>query len=282
MNHPSNSKSILGRSNLKAGPLGLASSFGAPAEAYELAFERGCNYFYWGSLRRDGMAQAIHNLAPRHRENMVIVLQSYSRWGGLLKATLKSGLKKLKQDYADVLLLGWYNSLPSNRVMDTALELKQKGVIKAIAISSHNRPAFQTYVKDPRFDIIMVRYNAAHRGAEKDTFPHLENSDPRPGVVTYTTTRWRHLINPQFMPPDTKTPTAGDCYRFVLANPNVDVCMSGPASMREMEENLAAVEKGPMSDEEMAWMRKVGDHIYGQTFFDMAIGFTLGVIRSGR
>ena len=37
---------LLGRSGLMAGRLGLGSSYGAPASAYEQAFERGCNYFY--------------------------------------------------------------------------------------------------------------------------------------------------------------------------------------------------------------------------------------------
>ncbi len=47
---------ILGRTGLKVRRLGMGSSYGAPAAAYEEAFERGCNYFYWGALRRGGMA----------------------------------------------------------------------------------------------------------------------------------------------------------------------------------------------------------------------------------
>ena len=42
-------KRILGRTGLRVGPLGVAASFGAPASAFEEAYERGCNYFYWGS-----------------------------------------------------------------------------------------------------------------------------------------------------------------------------------------------------------------------------------------
>ena len=42
-------KRLLGSTGIEAGPLGLASSYGAPARAFEKAFEMGCNYFYWGS-----------------------------------------------------------------------------------------------------------------------------------------------------------------------------------------------------------------------------------------
>ena len=42
----------LGGTGLKVGPLGMAASYGAPAEAFEEAFDRGCNYFYLGVGRR--------------------------------------------------------------------------------------------------------------------------------------------------------------------------------------------------------------------------------------
>jgi hypothetical protein len=42
----------LGRTGLKAGPIGMAASYGVPAAAVERAFERGVNYLYWGSFRR--------------------------------------------------------------------------------------------------------------------------------------------------------------------------------------------------------------------------------------
>ncbi|NIM10988.1 MAG: hypothetical protein GTO45_03290 [Candidatus Aminicenantes bacterium] len=43
-------KITLGRTGLKTGRLGISSSFGAPAQAFEEAFEKGCNYFTWGTF----------------------------------------------------------------------------------------------------------------------------------------------------------------------------------------------------------------------------------------
>ena len=51
--------------------------------------------------------------------------------------------------------------------------------------------------------------------------------------------------------------------RFVLSNPNVDVCITGPKNMEQMTEALATLDRGPMSEEELAWMRKVGDYVHG-------------------
>ena len=57
--------------------------------------------------------------------------------------------------------------------------------------------------------------------------------------------------------------TAGDCYRFCLTNDNVDVVLTGPSSQVELEENLAAIDKGPLTAEELAWMREFGRTVHG-------------------
>ena len=46
---------VLGRTGLKVGRLGVAASYGAPTKAFEEAFDKGCNYFYWGSMRKSNM-----------------------------------------------------------------------------------------------------------------------------------------------------------------------------------------------------------------------------------
>ena len=109
-----------------------------------------------------------------------------------------------------------------------------------------------------------LRYNAVHRGAEKEVFPALEGrgTDECPGVVTYTTTRWGHLCNPRRTPPGERTPTGTDCYRFALSHPAVDLCIAGPADLEQTRQAVAALELGPLGEEELEWMRRVGDHIY--------------------
>jgi aryl-alcohol dehydrogenase-like predicted oxidoreductase len=256
---------VLGRSGLTVGRLGLGASYGAPAAAFERAFEYGCNFFYWGSARRDGMGEAIRHLADRHREELVVALQSYSRLGWRLTPKIESSLRRLKLEYADVLLLGLHNSMPREAVMEAALRLKERGRVRHVAVSAHHRPIFQQFATDPRFEVLMVRYNAAHRGAEEQVFPYLPTGAAAPGVVSYTATRWGTLLDPRYTPTGRKTPTAVDCYRFVLSNPNVDVCLTGPATAIEMETNLKALELGPLSDEEMQWMRVVGDHVHKLT-----------------
>ncbi|MBI3270043.1 MAG: aldo/keto reductase [Planctomycetes bacterium] len=248
----------LGRTGLSVGRVGVGASYGVPRAALEAAFERGANFFYWGSIRREAMAEAIRALAPRHRDRMVVAVQSYARFGSLVRWSLARALRSLRIDYADVLLLGWYNRPPGRSVLDACERLKREGRVRFVAISCHERPTFQTYIKDGSFDILMVRYNAAHRGAEREVFPYLPPQGG-PGVMAYTATRWGELVDPKCMPPGERVPRASDCYRFALSDPRVHLCLSGPKDAAEMEEALAALERGPMTEEELAWMRRVGD-----------------------
>ncbi len=257
----------LGKTGLSVSRLGLGASFGAPSASYREAFDRGVNYFYWGSLRRKEMGTALRELAPRHREQLVLVIQSYSRLGWLMKRSLESALSSVRTDYADVLLLGWFNTPPPRRLVDAALDLQAKGRVRHVAVSSHRRAVFaELHDEHPQYSAWHVRYNACHRGFEREVAPRVAAvpRNQRPGIVSFTNTRWGHLCDPRRMPPGVRTPTGTDCYRFALSHPLVDVALSGPDDAEHMRQALAVLDSGPMSEEDLAWMRAVGDHVYGK------------------
>jgi len=250
----------LKRTGLKVGRLGLGAGYGAPANAYEEAFERGCNYFYWLS-RKSGMRDAIKNICRQgKRDRLIIAIQSYSRSALWMEISIKKALKSLSLDYADILILGWYNKSPSKRIIDKALDMKEKGFYRFLGLSSHNRSLFPKLTDKGVFDIFHVRYNAAHRGAEKETFPYMRG-EKRPGIVTYTATRWGQLLDPRRMPPGEPPLSATDCYRFALSNPTVDLCLCGPKNKKQMREALRSLELGPMDKSELMRVRKIGDHV---------------------
>lgn len=268
---------------MRVGPLGLGSSYGLSGADVERAFDRGVSFFLWGSRRRHDFGQGLARLGQKHREEMVIAVQTYTRIGALMEWSVDRSLRALKTDYVDVLTLSWWNGIPPARVVDAALALRDKGKVRNLMVSCHHRPTFEHFIKDATlrgttvFDAIMVRYNAAHPGAEREVFPHLEaQRDPsgrRTGVVAFTATRWGTLLDPALQPPDEARPRAFDCYRFAMSNPYVDVTLSGPKNGAELDEALEAVDRGPMNEEELAWMRRIGAHVRDMTAKPRKVGF---------
>jgi aryl-alcohol dehydrogenase-like predicted oxidoreductase len=258
-------KTTLGRTGLQVARLGISSSFGAPAAAFEQAFDQGCNYFTWGTFikgRSSAMRDAIRTIVRKgRREDLVIAMLSYAHSAFLTERFFVRGLRDLGVEYADILILGYYPRRPSQRVIDGALRLKDRGMARFIGLTSHNRKVFPQLHQEGLFDVFHIRYSAAHRGAEEETFPYLKGKD-RPGVVSFTATAWKRLLKAKKMPPGEQPPTAVDCYRFVLTNPAVDVCMMGARTIEQMRENLKVLDKGPMTKAELDRMRRIGDYIH--------------------
>ncbi len=258
---------ILGRTGLKVGRLGIASGYGAPTAAIEEAFERGCNYFTWGTVikgYKPEMRQALKNIVAKgQRDRLVLAAFTYAHSNFFTERMLRRGLKSAGLDHADVLILGYFSRRVPRRLIDGALRMKEKGLVRFIGLSSHNRKLLGELGRDGEFDVLHLRYNAAHRGAETEIFPLL-SADKRPGTVVFTATRWGKLLDPKKMPQGEKPPTAPDCYRFVLSHPAVDVCISGSKTVEQMRENLNVLDGGPMSEDELARMRRIGDFVYGK------------------
>ena len=252
----------LGATGLKVGPLGMAASYGAPAEAFEEAFDRGCNYFYLGGGRRKaGMKQAIRNICRQGlRDKLVIAIQSYARFGYLMEWVFKSRLHSMGLERADILVLGWHNRRPSPGLVRRARAMKSQGLCSYLAMSGHQRRLFPQLAAEGQFDLFHVRYNAAHRGAQTEIFAHLQG-DHRPGIVSYTATRWGQLLNPHKMPPGESVPAPSDCYRFALSNPAVDVCLCGPQDIGQVRDALQTLELGPLDSGDMERMKRIGDYV---------------------
>jgi aryl-alcohol dehydrogenase-like predicted oxidoreductase len=266
-------KRTLGRTGLAVSRLGLGSGYGLAGRDVERAVERGINYLYWGSRRHGDFGRGVAAAARRRREELVIAVQSYARLGVALRVSVERALRELGTGYADVLVLGLWNQPPPERLLDAALTLREAGLVRHLVVSCHHRPTFATYAADPCWGAIMVRYNAAHRGAEKDVFPVVGDGGTRPGIIAFTATRWGALIDRRMVPAIEPVPRPSDCYRFVLGHPAVDVALCGPRDGAELDEAMTALDRGRMDGEEVAWMARVGDGVRAAA--------TTAVVRSG-
>lgn len=244
--------------------LGLAASFGIDEAGVRAAFAAGLNYVFCPQGAKDALTTPLREALQRDRDRLVVSTGPIMAFfGGSVRRCADKMRSKLGADYLDLFQLHWLGrtSAWTESTIAALAELKASGKARAIGVSIHDRPRAGRLAADSPLDALMIRYNASHPGAERDIFPHCEKR--RPAIIAYTATDWRKLLT---RPSDYSgpVPTAGDCYRFCLSSPHVDLVLCGPASERELKENLQALEKGPLSEDEMTWMREFGKRVYGK------------------
>lgn len=259
----------LGKTGMYSPRLGVGTAYGLRAKDIVWAVENGINYIFWGSYKLPTVPKALKMLGPAKREKVILAVPCYGYKffkkpkPKLISSSLKIALRRLRTDYVDIFQLGWLSSKPSDENIEQLLELKNKGLVKHIGITTHSRKLAAELMKDGTsvFEVFNIRYNAANRGAEKDIFPYFDKE--RHVIVNFTATRWGQLLKKPYSWPDDKYhPTAVDCYRFVLSRPEVNVCLTGAKNRKELKENLTCLELGPMSEEELLKIKEFGDFIY--------------------
>jgi aryl-alcohol dehydrogenase-like predicted oxidoreductase len=254
----------LGRTNLPVHRLGLSATYRPGKKAIYKALDEGVNYFFWFNIDYQ-LIRVLRDVIKTDRERYVISTGAYNLVYGHpnLRRTLEKRLRTLRTDYIDVFLfLGVLKEREfSEKTMEELYRFREEGKVRFVGLSTHNRKFAGKLAAEGAVDVLMIRYNASHRGAELDIFPFLEKFDP--GVVSYTATSWTYLLRkPRGWPKDQPLPTASQCYRFVLSNPHVHVCLQAPRNEKQLAENLAALRHGPLSAEEMEFMKKLGAAVY--------------------
>ncbi len=255
---------------LHAAPLGLAGSYGIDARGVERAFhELGVNYFFFTG-RDDGMRQGLRALiAGGHRDRMIIASGANVPTGFGVRGAFEKDCKALGTERLDVFQVFWvqYRWYVTGQTWPAMRKLKEEGRVRMLGMSIHDRPLARKLVDELGVDMLMIRYNAAHRGAEKEIFADLPR--PRPAIVAYTATRWGKLLEPSGklapMTPD-------ECYRFPLMNPNVDVVLCGPRSYEELEQDARGVALGPLPESRLAEIKTFGDAVRATASSRIAFG----------
>ncbi len=272
MNHASTfGETILGATGIRVRRLGLSASYWPGRKAVHYALDHGVNYFFAYGWDRQ-MVRTLRDVSPSKRHEIVIATGAYN-WilrHSDIRRSLEKRLRQFRTDYIDVFqFLGVLKPehLPP-KVLDDLRRLREEGKVRAIGISTHDRKLAGRLAAEGALDTLMIRYNAAHRGAEQDIFPQLEIHDQ--GVIGYTATRWGYLLRrPKPWPKDRPVPTAEQCYRFVLSNDHVHVCLTAPRNLRQLAANIEALEQGPLAPDALRFMLEFGDVVYRQKQYFM-------------
>jgi predicted aldo/keto reductase-like oxidoreductase len=221
------------------------------------ALDRGINFLNWPG-EPDVLSRAVATLGPRRRDVLVCV-QFSAMTAAEAEQELAGILHELNTDYVDVLTFyyvetagEWQRISAPGGSLGYCRRAQRQGKVRLLGVTSHQRPLAAEMAQSGLLDLLMVRYNAAHRGAEREVFP-VTSALGLP-VICYTCLRWGTLLQPTPQdPPGWQVPRAPAWYRFVLQNPSVTVALSAPDDRAELDEGLIVLSPWrPLSGQEYA------------------------------
>ena len=272
----------LGSTGLEVSEIGLGCE-GFSGDEYrntkrllDEAERQGVNYF--DLYASDPAVRAsVGEALDGRREKFIIQSHICSVWkNGQYKRTrnideVKEGTKEmlslLKTDYIDVGMIHYVDSLEDWReiadgpVLAYAKELKEKGVIRHIGLSSHNPQAALEAVKSGSIEVLMFSVNPCYDlqpasedveelWAEKNYEKHLVNMDPerqelyevcqRMGVgITVMKAFGGGDLLDENLSPAGKALTVNQCLHYALTRPAAATVLAGAHSVEQFRISLA-------------------------------------------
>ena len=259
---------ITTRAGTPVRPLGLAAYPGQPPASVRAAFDAGINlFFFYGPSHLKAFAD-LPLLLGEVGSQVVVATGSGSRSATGLERSRRSLTKRLGVDVVDLFFAEYINPSDDDDrifgpagVLDTLRRWRDDGRIRYVGASTHDGEVGRALVADGRVDVLMLRYNMAHRRVGNVVFP----SAVRLGVsvVAFAATRRGTLLagHPEWTGP---VPCAAECYRYCLREPAVRVVLTAPTSTGEPRDNLVALDEANVSTESVARWNAYGDLVHGR------------------
>ena len=247
-------------------PLGLAGSPTTGSRFVGRAWSAGVNYFFFYNQTYKTIIEGIRRIPDRER--IVVATGIEKRDPATMRTYLDQTLESLGTDVIDVFFAEYVS--PSEELddivgeggaLDEIQKWKNEGRVRYVGATAHSRLISSALLDSGKIDVLMHRYNMAHRGSEEEVLPRAEELGIP--VVAFTCTRWGTLLDGHNAW-EKQTPGASDCYRFVLNNPAVQIALNAPATDIELSENLSEFTNGlEASESQIEEWEAYGKLVYG-------------------
>lgn len=248
-------------------PLGLAGNPNMEEGCVTAAYDAGINYYFFYNQSYPTLIKELKSVLRDNREAIVVATGSESRNIKTLNSYLDQVRRQLEVNAVDVFYAEYISPeddmetlLGAGGVFDELHRWKAEGLIRYVGATSHNRPMAVELIESGCIDVLMHRYNMAHRGAEEQVLPAALNAGVP--VVAFTCTRWGSLLTGH-QDWDGLVPTAADCYQYVLHHPAVHIALTAPTTPAQLEENLSALKGTEQPSQSLPLWKAYGKLIYG-------------------
>jgi len=247
------------------------------AAALRRALELGVNFF--DTARAYGTSEEMIGRAiASRRSDYVLATKSHGRTADALSADLETSLRNLQTDRVDILFLHtvsdaetYEQAMGPGGGYEAAVRAKEQGKVGHIGVSIHRDLAtMRRTIESGAFEVLMAAVSAIDPEGSAALLPLAAQHDI--GTVVMKPLSGGQLVSPPGPSglPLSPDPVVSGALRWVISNPDVDTIIPGMVSARQVEENVASVERGALSDPERAEVIDVvaslkKSYRYGQT-----------------
>jgi len=244
--------------------LGLAGNPSMESRCVDRAFEAGISYFFFYNLSFQPLIAGLNRLCKDHRDEVFVATGTEGRDEAEMHRYFESAKRRLDTEFVDLFFAQYV--APSEDwddvvgALDVLQSWKAAGKVGAVGATVHSRELALELIYCGKVDVLMHRYNMAHRRSEEEVLPAALDADIP--VISFTNTRWGSLLQGHRQW-DGPVPEAADCYRYVLHNPAVRVALTAPSSVIELEGNLSVLSDRTVEQAQLTSWQAYGDLVYG-------------------
>ena len=249
---------ILGKTELKISRLGFG---GIPIQKVDAAttrqlietmVEKGINYIDTArayTVSEEFLGQALEGL----RDKFILATKSMSRTKEAMAADIDISLSNLKTDYIDLYQVHNPTAEQLDQVaapggaLEALMEAKAAGKIGHIGVTAHTVAIFEKAIQYDWVETIMFPYNIIERQGEELMRKCTEKNI---GFIVMKPLAGGAIDDPEL------------ALRFISANPDVSVVIPGMYDVKEIHQNLAAIENtAPFSEEDLQKMEEIRESL---------------------
>ncbi len=242
-------KRILGRTGYNVSVIGLGgipiqnSDTKTAIEILKEAYKQGINFIDTARGYNDSEKRIGEALEVVGRDKFYIATKSMSRTYDAVLEDLKTSIENLKVDYLD--LFQFHNIskesdfetvFSENGALKAIKEMKAKGIIKEIGVSSHNVNILDKLIDTDEFATIQFPYNIVEDQAE-EVFKKAKKKNI--GILIMKPLAGGAIPNGEL------------CLRYVLENENITLAIPGMDTIEQVIENTSVGKNPrPLTDKE--------------------------------
>lgn len=244
-------KVILGNTGIEVSRLCFGSLTMTPFQAnlslkegahlIEYAFERGINFLDTAEIYENYhyIKEALKGIK---REDFVIATKSYAYTKEMAEESLKLALKELNTDYIDIFLLHEQESIHTVRghfeAVEYFLRAKEKGLIRAFGISTHNVAGAKAAKEVKEIELIHPIVNKEGLGIGDGNITDMllelkKVNELGKGIYAMKPLGGGHLIK-----------SIEESFNFVRDIPFIDSIAIGMQSTKEIDADINLIESG--------------------------------------